>query len=60
MCAVQVVTVGGCCVAAVGELSSVGGGDLLRLVPGAVAGPLLCLVCLHGLPVVLPSSMRGR
>ena len=51
---------GGCCVAAVGELSSVGGGDLLRLVPGAVAGPLLCLVCLHGLPVVLPSSMRGR
>ena len=33
-------------------------GDLLRLVPGAVAGPLLCPVCLHGL-LVLPVVDAG-
>lgn len=44
---------GGCCVAAVGELSSVGG-VICCARCRAVAGLLLCLVGLPGLLVALP------
>lgn len=66
--AVQVVTVGGVCVAVLGAAAvQRGRGDPLRLVPGAGAVLLLRVVGLPrrsvglpGLHVAVPLSMRGR